>query len=242
MDRLILVLITVSVIYCNASAQTMNDSLTNARILISQGRSSEAETILTSLTDHKEIKNDVLMYRCQAYYQMGDYGRAFEDANEMLKDVKTLTDIQKYNAYWNAGVSLVIQSKFEESLEYVEKAQKLKSKDLKPNQTLALVYMNLNRFDESLKYIKVSQKIARNHFGNYKLLGQLYLMKGDLNNALSNYDKAISLNPNYGPAYENRATVKLKLNDKVGACSDLEKAFSLGLTHLTTFINETCNH
>lgn len=102
--------------------------------------------------------------------------------------------------------------------------------------------MNLNRFDESMKYIKVSQKISRNHFGNYKLLGQLYLMKGDLNNALSNYDKAISLNPNYGPAYENRATVKLKLNDKVGACSDLEKAFSLGLTHLTTFINETCNH
>lgn len=241
MDRLILVLITISAIYCEANSQTINDSLTNSRSLIAQGRNSEAETILNLLIKHKEIKNDVLMYRCQAYYQMGDYNKAFEDANEMLKESKALTDNQKYNAYWNAGVSLVIQSKFDESLEYVVKAQKLKSKELKTNQALALVYMNLNRFDESMKYIKVCRKISPNHFGNYKLLGQLYLMKGDLNNALLNYDKSISLNPNYGPAYENRATVKLKLNDKEGACRDLEKALSLGLTHLTSFIDEVCN-
>ena len=242
MDRLILVLIIISAIYWEANSQTMNDSLTNATILIAQRRSNEAETILNSLIKHKKIKNDVLMYRCQAYYQMGDYNKAFEDANEMLKDSKALTENQKYNAYWNASVSLVIQNKFAESLEYAVKAQKLKSKELKTNQTLALVYMNLSRFDESMKYIKVCRKISPTHFGNYKLLGQLHLMKGELNDALLNYDKSISLNPNYGPAYENRATVKLKLDDKEGACSDLNKALSLGLTHLTSFIDEICNH
>lgn len=221
-----------------ANAQT--DSLLTARIFISQGRNSEALAILDELTSKQMIRNDALMFRSQAYFQLGEYDKAFHDASEMLKEKEHLTENQLYNAYWNAGVSLVFQGDFNQSLEYVVSAHKLKKKDLKANQTLALVYINLHKFDEAMRAIKDSEKIARNHFGNYKLLGQLYLMKGDLDKALTNYDKSISINPNYPPAYENRATVKLKLNDKKGACTDLKKALSLGVQQVASVIEEIC--
>jgi tetratricopeptide (TPR) repeat protein len=221
-----------------ANAQT--DSLLTARTLISQGRNSEALAILDELTNQQMIRNDALMFRSQAYFQLGEYDKSFLDASEMLKEKEHLTENQLYNAYWNAGVSLVIQGHFNQALEYVVSAQKLNKKDLKVNQTLALVYMNLGRFDEAMRAIKDSEKIARNHFGNYKLLGQLYLMKGELEKALVNYDKCISINPNYAPAYENRATVKLKLNDKEGACTDLKTALSLGVEQVASVIEEIC--
>lgn len=232
----LLVLLLFGVFQTNGQA----DSLMTARIYISQGRNSDAVAILDALTNRQNSRNDALMYRSQAYFQSGEYDKAFRDANEMLTDKHHLTENQLYNAYWNAGVSLVIQGRFSESLEYVATAQKLKKKDLKANQTLALVYMNLHKFDEAMRAIKASEKIAHNHFGNFKLLGQLYLMKGDLDKALFNYDKSISINPNYAPAYENRATVKLMLNDKEGACSDLNKALSLGVVQVTSVIEEVC--
>lgn len=241
MHNSILIIFLIGVTFCKAYSQTMNDSLQNSSLLIAQNRNGEAIAILNVLIEQKKVKNDALMYRSQAYYQSGEYDNAFGDAKAMLKDNENLTEYQLYNANWNAGVSLIMQGKFAESLDFISNAQKLKKTDLKVNQTLALVYMNLNRFNDSMKYIKKCQKIIPNHFGNYKLLGQVYLMKGEYDNALINYDKSISLNPNYGPAYENRATVKLKLNDKDGACNDLRKALSLGLTHLISIIDEICN-
>ena len=217
------------------------DSLERAEVFVSSGMIDDALPILNNLIKFNENNYQALMYRTMAYYQLGLYDKALEDAISMIEDSQNLNEEQKYNANWNAAVSLIMQSNFKKSLDFILEANKLQPDSPKANQTLSLVYINLGEFNKARKMLKkLTKKYPFDH-GNYKLMGQSYLMNKEYKEALPYYDKAIEINKFYAPSYENRATVKFYLGDKEGACKDLQAAFELGITHLEEIIKERCS-
>jgi hypothetical protein len=74
-NRVAIWLTLLCAISLQSNGQTVTDSVMKSRMLISQGKSNEALLILDNLVKYQNYKNDVLMYRSQAHFKLGEYER-----------------------------------------------------------------------------------------------------------------------------------------------------------------------
>ena len=101
-------------------------------------------------------------------------------------------------AYLQMGVASIALGRFEEALEFFDKAIRLSPHDPSLNDMYmgkAWAYNESGHYDQAIEWGR--RAIASNPSSNgYEMLGRAYLSKGEFEKALEFYDKAILLGPN----------------------------------------------
>lgn len=109
------------------------------------------------------------------------------------------------------AIELMDDGKIEESIELLEKAQKVDPEDdiIYPYE-IALAYTKKEDYKQSIKILKKLLKRDDVYDQVYQLLGNSYSLSGKAKKAIATYEKGLSLFPASGPLHLERGTMELK--------------------------------
>ena len=148
------------------------------------------------------------------------------------KDNKNIMD-----AYNNLGAMLVRQEKYDEALEDLDMAMKLRPGLIGLYFSRGVTYFLAQQFDKAVddfdKYIKKEPKDPSAYLNR----GATYLFLTDTTKALADYNKAISLDRFDPEGYIRRGRVHALRKDYKEAISDMDKAISLDTTNTFAYFN-----
>lgn len=94
--------------------------------------------------------------------------------------------------YMNQGTVYSGQGKYEQALEYYDKAEHENPMDIEVYLAKGVAYANLDRYDEAQEQFEKALKINRASGITYYHLGSIAILKGDTVTGLENYNKAIA--------------------------------------------------
>jgi tetratricopeptide (TPR) repeat protein len=146
----------------------------------------------------------ILLTRIQAGYWL-DSGTLYKHTIEVTKN--------NFIILGNYGYYLATQGKFEEGMNYLMEARRIRPNDMFVRENICIVLLDQNKNDEAIEYLNDTLQKAGNWPETYKLycgLGLAYERKGELSAALTNYNKALELKPDYTPAQNGLASVLTK--------------------------------
>lgn len=149
------------------------------------------------------------------YLYIGQYSLVFAQSNPV-----------KYSniaiQYYNIGVELHKQGKYELAEEKYNQSLKLQPDFLEAKKNLAMLYHNLayrgyseKIYDTSIYYAKKSISIQPENINVYNILGQNYLALNNYEKAGEAYKKILSLNPNDSVASQNLKYIDFKRSDTI---------------------------
>ncbi|MEM7108970.1 MAG: tetratricopeptide repeat protein [Bacteroidota bacterium] len=134
---------------------------------------------------------------------------------------------QTAQEYFNKGVKLCQENKFEEAITILSKAIDQEVSHLDARYNRAKAYIKLGEFNAAIndftQLINLQPKVAF----YYSERGVAYHLATERTKALADLDKAVELEPEKPFRYASRAFIKDHYGDLQGALSDYEKAIAL---------------
>lgn len=160
-----------------------------------------------------------------AFEQMGRYDEAEKVYRQGLRPAAP--------TFFNLGLLLSRQKRFEESLNYLQQAHKLAPENAEYLVCVGNAFADLNRFDEAVEAIQEAIQIDEMYDRAYYDLGLVYArMQGKQDEALEAYFSAINHNENFPLAYYDIGCIyALQKKDDL-ALEFLEKALEKGYSDL----------
>ena len=129
--------------------------------------------------------------------------------------------------YGNLATICGMQGRFNELIELLRKALKLKHNYPDAHNNLGIALHEQGDLDAAVASYKTALKLDPNHSSAHYNLGDALQDKGDLTAAIASYNKALQLNPNYPEAHNNLGIALLNQGDLVAAITSLNKALQL---------------
>ena len=139
---------------------------------------------------------------------------------------------QDYKFYLNSGIEKTNQGKFDEALEFLEKALSLNNKNALIHFSKAIVYHNLHQlraaYENYSNAIKLDEKMIDAYYNRAQtILAFENPSQYELQEALEDLLKAVELDEKFIDAYYYAATIKKKFKDYKGAIELLDKVLNL---------------
>ncbi len=139
---------------------------------------------------------------------------------------------QDYKFYLNSGIEKTNQGKFDEALEFLEKALSLNNKNALIHFSKAIVYHNLHQlraaYENYSNAIKLDEKMIDAYYNRAQtILAFENPSQDELQEALEDLLKAVELDEKFIDAYYYAATIKKKFKDYKGAIELLDKVLNL---------------
>lgn len=162
--------------------------------------------------------------RADAAIGKGEYDRAIEDYNEVLR-----LNPQNAAAYSSRGFAYDYKSDRRKAFESYASAVRLKP-ELASQPLMQCVSYNSTNSENPDKAIDNCTKALGSTADfalAYYIRGNAYLDKKDYDNAILNYNKTVELNPKYAPVFTNRGLAFHHKQDYILAVADLTKAIEL---------------
>lgn len=147
----------------------------------------------------------------------------FKKSLDQCDNVEFCEDV-KVNILANLGLSLYSAGKFAKSIEYLERAYKLKPDDLRVIHMLAGGYLKAARYDESILYFSKLIELDSQETSNYVDISSVYKLKYDYFKSKEFLDKALILDPVNERALRNLLTI---YGDSLSPFYDLNKSVNL---------------
>lgn len=152
----------------------------------------------------------------------------FEKAEDVFREVLKNNPADSEAGYY-LGMSLLMQKRYQESLEVLKKVKELKEgKTPDKGQMkiiLARVYLGLKNYPEALEYLNVAEEVNADPVEYHTYRGAYYLEKEDAKRAAKELDKAIDLGSKNPYTYYHAGFAYLS----IGEPADAVKAFEIFL-------------
>lgn len=168
---------------------------------------------------------DVLYFRANTYMDFEQYAKAEADYTSIINLEPSYSDI-----YFDRAYACIMQKKYQEAKEDMEKQLVLNPRDFKSLANLINLKKQLDLKEEALAdYEKLLKEFpdAEDMHIIYNNRANLYTDLKQLDKALDDINKALTINPNYDLGYLNRAEIYQKMGNKVKACENFKKAQAL---------------
>lgn len=159
------------------------------------------------------------------------------DSNEEF-DVQ---EEDQFNYYYQSGYQLLGKGSFQEAINELNHAQKLKPTDPNLNYALGYCYSAIGQDSIAIVFFSGAIRENKSHSGAFFSRGvSFHLLKQD-SLAIIDYNQSIAINPSFREVYYNRAISLLALGKKNEACTDLNYAYNLGDMNSSRLIQQYCN-
>jgi tetratricopeptide (TPR) repeat protein len=179
------------------------------------------------LLDHtlKVTKGNYLMHlnRGAAYADLGQYQRAIEDYNEVIRLKPDYAE-----AYYNRGCVYAELRQYQRTIENCNQSIRLKPDYVEAYFNRGSAYAELGQYRNAINDFDKIISMQKDYFPVYVNRGYAYAKLSQYQSAIENYNESIRLQPDYVPAYNKRADVYFNQGDKEPGCLDAHMACSLG--------------
>ncbi len=156
------------------------------------------------------------------FHKNGDLKKVNEICLQILKG-----EPRNFDVLHLLGITSYQINKFEKSIEYFERAIKVKSNNSEIYNNLGIALKKINKKNEALEKFDQAIKINNNYFEAYNNRANVYIELNKLDKALTDFNKVIELKPNLAEAYNNRGNVKNQLKKFDDALEDYNKAIQI---------------
>lgn len=159
-----------------------------------------------------------------ALFNFWDFEKAEDVFREVLKN-----DPSDAEAGYYLGMALLMQKRYQESLEVLKKIKEPKKGEV-PDKgqlkiALARAYLGLKNYPEALEYLNVAEEVNADPVEYHTYRGAYYMEKDDAERAAKELDKAIDLGSKNPYTYYHAGFAYLSL----GHPADAVKAFEIFL-------------
>ncbi|OGY43493.1 MAG: hypothetical protein A2731_01595 [Candidatus Buchananbacteria bacterium RIFCSPHIGHO2_01_FULL_39_8] len=184
--------------------------------------------LIASSREILKLAGVVLVLIIAIAYGALTYARNFDwRTNETLWQ-KTLEQRPDYGrVYNNLGYVYYQQKKYDEALNYLEKAKELEPDLPVIYQNLGNIYDELNQYDKAIENYQKVIELKNNLAEAYNNLATVYQKTNQLDQAIENYKKAIEVDPNYFMSYSNLGLVYLLKDNNSQAEYNFKKALEI---------------
>jgi tetratricopeptide (TPR) repeat protein len=186
--------------------------VTLAGLYIGQKMWDDAQTELDSATSINKNHIGALTLLGQVAEARGQTAKAVEYYKKAIalsdkSEFKSLNPYM-YESIYNLGSIYIVQKKFKEAIEVLQKGISINPIDSDLRIKLGEAYLLNKQPDEAIKELEEGLKYVPNFAEGYYWLGRAYELKGDKEKAKANYELALKNKPGYKQAEE--ALSKLK--------------------------------
>ena len=147
-----------------------------------------------------------------------------------------LLNSNESKAYFEIGVLLFMQSKFDLAIESFSSALNI-NRDARYLNDRGSCYRKLAKYDLAIKDYLEAIKIDPSLVFVYNNLASTYRKSGENEKALTYYSYAISYDDSYFIAYNNRSSLYFDMNQIENAVADVNKSISINSLYAPAFNN-----
>ena len=131
-----------------------------------------------------------------AYYQQGQYARAFHHYQRAVAIQPT-----RLRAHFNLGILHSAARRYEEAIASFKNALVLNPTHVETHFNLGLTYQKAGRYEEAIGHYGTVLNLAPHHLKTHYNLGRAYERVGRLEDAIRQYTALVALNPEATKAY-----------------------------------------
>ena len=158
----------------------------------------------------------------------GIKGTDFDYLEQRLNEANKVLSIKLNNAdYYNMGIALQMQSKFEEAIEAYNKALAIKPDHENAYYNMGIAFKSQGKLDEAVEAYKKAIFIKPDYVNAYNNMGNAFKSQGKLDEAVEAYKKAIFIKPDYVNAYNNMGIALQEQNKLEDAIEAYNKALAI---------------
>jgi arylsulfatase A-like enzyme/Flp pilus assembly protein TadD len=187
------------------------------------------------IEDALKIMEDGYTYNPQNFVIVSDYGillveeKRLDKGIEVLKHALSLYDLDP--GVWNyLGVAHWEKGKYQESLDYYNKALSLDSRDAIILNNVGSLYLSMflrtkktADLDQAVEYFKKAIERDPGFASAYNGLGGAYRIMGKIDEAIRNWEKSLEFNPDYDFSLYNLGLAHLEKGNKPRALECFQK-------------------
>ena len=182
--RLIWAVVLVAVVLCGARTIVRNrDWHSDARLFAA---------VLSHYPDNARAHDNLAF----AYYQQGQYARAFHHYQRAVAIQPT-----RLRAHFNLGILHSAARHYEEAIASFKNALVLNPTHVETHFNLGLTYQKAGRYEEAIGHYGTVLNLAPHHLKTHYNLGRAYERVGRIEDAIRQYTALVALNPEATKAY-----------------------------------------
>lgn len=192
-------------------------------ILLKEGKTDEAQKLLTKAIDKDDQNENAFNARGAAYFELKDYYNAqldFETAMKLKPDW--------YKPYYNRALLRAAKDDIQGALSDYDLALKMDSTQLEIVQNKAALLADNQRYSEARVSLEKALKLDEKNKNTVYNLANICFQLDDYNAAKPLFEKAINLDPNFTKAQYGLAILYINMGDTENACLYLSKASAAG--------------
>lgn len=160
--------------------------------------------------------------RANAYKQMGDFEKAFDDYNRAL-DI----DPNDFDANNNLGSLYIVTNDYPNALAYLKKALQINPNAAEVHINLGSAYLLRNRLDEAGDHLETALKLNPRAPNAYSALAKVFRQRLMTDEARHCYEAGIAINDTLPSLFEGLGSLCLQLGDKPGAIESYRRVLEL---------------
>jgi tetratricopeptide (TPR) repeat protein len=126
--------------------------------------------------------------------------------------------------WFKKGYEASINKKYDEAINYYNKAITLDPDYVDAHSNLGLIYIMKKMFDEAILELKRAIVLDPNHAGAHYNLGLAYDTQGENKKAIMEYEKTVEINPDFAAAHKNLGIAYLEKGLDAKAADSFYKA------------------
>ena len=182
--HLIWAVVLVAVVLCGARTIVRNrDWHSDARLFAA---------VLSHYPDNARAHDNLAF----AYYQQGQYARAFHHYQRAVAIQPT-----RLRAHFNLGILHSAARRYEEAIASFKNALVLNPTHVETHFNLGLTYQKAGRYEEAIGHYGTVLNLAPHHLKTHYNLGRAYERVGRIEDAIRQYTALVALNPEATKAY-----------------------------------------
>jgi tetratricopeptide (TPR) repeat protein len=170
-------------------------------------------------------------YGClQTGRMLGELGRTAEARGFLARAASHRPSLP--DPWYELGIVVATENKFEEALGYFERAVKIRPQDGNYLAYKAKALSKLNRRDEAIAIYRQAILTQRGGWeAHFELAGEL-AAKGDVTESIKEYSEVLRINPRHAVSYANLGVMRVRQNQLEEAIRCFEAALRLDPNYL----------
>jgi tetratricopeptide (TPR) repeat protein len=192
-----------------------------SQVSLASGCKDEFESAVKLNPKHIQARIGLIQYLIQA---PGIMGGSMEDAE---KNIEKLKELSLYDYYAMKTTFALHEEKYDDAINYIQKAITADSTRLEGYNTLGYLYLQYSKDPQkAIAVFKQMVNVKPDNANSYDSLGDGYFHAKIYDEALSSYKKALEINPTFFPSMFNLGRVYDTMNNKQDAVKWYKKYLS----------------
>jgi tetratricopeptide (TPR) repeat protein len=204
-------------------------SVSNDQLAVIEGLKGELEKSGQRL----ELSLDYFLKDANAYYYAGQYGRALELYDRILKFHET-----EVAALYNKGVLFDALGNYQEALVWFNKVLEVDPENFKALYSKGTAFLKLGIYQESLIWFDKALGIDSKYADAFNNEGEALVNLVMYQKALVSFDRALELDPKHVDALNNKGTVFFNLGNYQEALIWFDKALEVNPKYANALYNK----